>query len=141
MMVYTGFRTLDGTFQSNFFQTPPAQSAPKLHDEENMDARGQLDLTRRRWSKPSTKKQEKNGFKDLATVLSQLPKPAQGSAHSMTPCLWHWHGFLPALDEDQAGMFTPSELRLYQHAHNHRLLTRDILGYPSLFADILGLSP
>ena len=140
-MVYTGFRTLDGTFQSNFFQTPPAQSAPKLHDEENMDARGQLDLTRRRWSKPSTKKQEKNGFKDLATVLSQLPKPAQGSAHSMTPCLWHWHGFLPALDEDQAGMFTPSELRLYQHAHNHRLLTRDILGYPSLFADILGLSP
>ena len=31
---------------------------------------------------------------------------------------------LPALDEDQADMFTPSELRLYQHAQDHRLLTR-----------------
>ena len=48
-------------------------------------------------------------------------------------------GFLPALDEDQANMFTPLELqRLYQHAQDHRLLTRDILGYPSLFGDILG---
>ena len=47
-------------------------------------------------------------------------------------------GFLPALDEDQADMFTPSELRLYRHAQDHRLLTRDILGYPSLFGDILG---
>ena len=49
-------------------------------------------------------------------------------------------GFLPALDKDQAYMFTPSELPLYQHAQDHRLLTRDILGYPSLFGDILGLS-
>ena len=29
-------------------------------------------------------------------------------------------------------MFTPSELRLYQHAKDHRLQTQDILGYPSL---------
>ena len=134
---YDGIRRFSNT-RRDIPDPPPAQQAPEPHDEENMDARGQLDLTRRRWSKPSTKKQEKNGFKDLATVLSQLPKPAQGSAHSMTPCLWHWHGFLPALDEDQAGMFTPSELRLYQHAHNHRLLTRDIRGYPSLFGHILG---
>ena len=47
-------------------------------------------------------------------------------------------GFLPALDKDQADMFTPSELRLYQHAEDHRLLTRDILGYPSLYGYILG---
>ena len=35
-------------------------------------------------------------------------------------------GFLPALDKDQADMFTPSarELRLYRHAQDHRLLTR-----------------
>ena len=26
--------------------------------------------------------------------------------------------FLPALDKDQADMFTPSELRLYQHAQD-----------------------
>ena len=50
--------------------------------------------------------------------------------------------FLPALDEDQADRFTPSELLLYRHAHcqDHRLLYRDILCYPSLFGGILGLS-
>ena len=47
-------------------------------------------------------------------------------------------GFLLALDKDQSDMFTPSELRQYQHAQDYRLLTRDILGYPSLFGDILG---
>ena len=36
-------------------------------------------------------------------------------------------GFLPALDKDQAYMFTQSELLLYQHAQDQRLLTRDIL--------------
>ena len=41
-------------------------------------------------------------------------------------------GFLPSLDKDQAKMFTPLELRLYWHAQDHRLLTRDIVGYPSL---------
>ena len=46
-------------------------------------------------------------------------------------------GFLPALDKDQAYMFTPSELPLYRHAQDHRLLTLDILCYPGLFGDIL----
>ena len=47
-------------------------------------------------------------------------------------------GVPPALDEDQADMFTPSGWRLCRHIQHHRLLTRDILGYPSLFGDILG---
>ena len=49
-------------------------------------------------------------------------------------------GFLQALDEDQADRFTQSELLLCRHAQDHRLLTRtlNILGYPSLFGDILG---
>ena len=64
------------------------------------------DLTRRRQSKPSTKKQEKKGFKDLATVLSQLPKPAQGLTRSMSVAEAMEAGFLTALDEDQADMFT-----------------------------------
>ena len=46
-------------------------------------------------------------------------------------------GFLPALDEDRADMFTPSELRLYLHAQDYSLLTLHILGYPRLFGDIL----
>ena len=45
--------------------------------------------------------------------------------------------FLTALDKDQAYMFTPSELRMYRHAQDHRLQSRDILGYPSLFGNIL----
>ena len=49
-------------------------------------------------------------------------------------------GFLPALDEDQADMFTQLELLLYQHAQDHQLLTLDILGDSSLFGDIVGLS-
>ena len=49
-------------------------------------------------------------------------------------------GFLPALGEDQADIFTPLDLLLYQHVQDHRLLTslRDILGYPSLCGYILG---
>ena len=47
-------------------------------------------------------------------------------------------GFHPALDEDQDDMFTMSELHLYRHVQDYRSLTRDILGYPSLFGDILG---
>ena len=47
-------------------------------------------------------------------------------------------GFHPALDEDQGDMFTMSELRLYRHVQDHRLLTWDIVSYPSLFGDILG---
>ena len=83
-------------------------------------------------------KQEKKGFKDLATLLSHLPKPAQGSARSMSVAEAVEAGFLAVLDEDQANMFIPSELRLYLHAQDHRLLSRDILDHPSLFGDILG---
>ena len=57
--------------------------------------------------------QEKKGFKDLATLLSQLPKPVQGSACSMSVAKAMEAGFLPALDEDQSNMFTPFELLLY----------------------------
>ena len=49
-------------------------------------------------------KQEKKGFKDLATLLSHLPKTAQGSACSMSAIEAMEAGYLPALDEDQANM-------------------------------------
>ena len=51
-------------------------------------------------------KQEKKGFKDLAALLSHLPKTAQGSASSMSVAEAMEAGFLPALDKDQAYMFT-----------------------------------
>ena len=60
------------------------------------------------------------GFKDMASMLSQLPKPAQGSVSSISVADAIEAGFLPALDKDQATMFTPSELHLYRHAQDHR---------------------
>ena len=53
-------------------------------------------------------KQDKKGFKDLATILSekQLPKPAQGLACSMSVEEAMEAVLLPALDEDQADVFT-----------------------------------
>ena len=79
--------------------------------------------------KKQEKKQEKKGqgFKDLATLLSELPKPAQGSARSISVAVAMEAGFLPALDEDQDDMFTPSELCLYRHAASCHMLR--ITGY------------
>ena len=51
-------------------------------------------------------KQEKKGFNDLATLLSQLSKPAQWSARSMSVAEAMEADFLPALDEDKADLFT-----------------------------------
>ena len=77
-------------------------------------------------------KLEKKGFKDLASVLSLLPKAAQGSVRPISVADAIEAGFLPAVDGDQANMFTPSELRLYRHAQDHRL-NRDIPGYPMIY--------
>ena len=110
-MVHAGFRNT----RRDIPDPPQAQLAPNQHDEENMDARPDKEEMEQAINKFlwRLEKQEKKSFKDLATVLSQLPKPAQGSA---SPCWWPrlWRGwFLPALDEDQAYMFTPSGLHLY----------------------------
>ena len=74
-------------------------------------------------------KQEKKGFKDLATLLSHLPKPAQGSARSISVAEAMEAGFFSALDEVQSDMFTPSQLLVPRRS----LPILDILGYPSLF--------
>ena len=105
--------TLDWTFQTHL--QAPAQSAPDQHDEENIDARPDQKEMEQAINK-FLQLLEKKGFKDLATLLSQLPKPAQGSASSMSVAEAMEAGFLPSLDEVQANMFTPLELCLYQHA-------------------------
>ena len=69
-------------------------------------------------------------------MLSLLPKPAQGSVCPISVADVIEAGYLPAVDEDQANMFTPSELRLYRHAQDHRLAW-EIPGYPGISQIIL----
>ena len=97
--------TLDWTFQTHLWRSRPLTQ----HDEENMDARPDQEEMEQAINKflQRLEKQEKRGFKDLATLLSQLPKLAQGSARSISVAEAMEAGFLPALDEDQAYMFTP----------------------------------
>ena len=73
---------------------------------------------------------EERGFRDLHTLLSEppLPQPAAGRFLSVSEAMEA--GFLPKPDEDVVDMFTPSELRLYRHAQDHRYTHRK--GYPML---------
>jgi hypothetical protein len=79
--VYAGFRDARRDIQD----PPVAQSARASpnhpHDEELMDARPDQEEMEEAINRflLQMEKQEKKGFKDLASVLSQLPKPAQGT--------------------------------------------------------------
>ena len=84
--------TLDWTFQTHC-HPPTTQSVPT----STMKQTWMADLIRRRWTLMEQainkflqrlEKQEKKGFKDLAALLSHLPKTAQGSARPGAPCLW-----------------------------------------------------
>ena len=109
--MYAGFRDARRDIQD----PPVAQSARASpnhpHDEELMDARPDQEEMEEAINRflLQMEKQEKKGFKDLASVLSQLPTQAQGSVPSISVADAIEAGFLPAMDEDQADMFTPSE--------------------------------
>ena len=101
--VYAGFRDARRDIQD----PPVAQSArasPDPHDEELMDARPDQEEMEEAINRflLQMEKQEKKGFKDLASVLSLLPKPAQGSVCPISVADAIEAGFLPAVDEDQA---------------------------------------
>ena len=68
VIVYAGFRNT----WLEIPDPPPAQSAPDPHDEENMDARPDQEEMEQAINKflQLLEKQEKKGFKDLATLLS-----------------------------------------------------------------------
>ena len=83
-------------------------------------------------------KQEQRGFKDLKTLLSELPCPQPAAGRSLSVSEAIEAGFLPKPDQDVVDMFTPSELRLYRHAQDHRYAYRK--GYPKLSHIGLGIS-
>ena len=84
-------------------------------------------------------KQEERGFRDLHRLhrlLSELPMPQPAARRSLSVSEAIEAGFLPKQDEGVVDMFTPSELRLYRHAQDHRLrmigthIFEDIPCYP-----------
>ena len=87
-MVYAGFRNARRDIPDP--DPPPAQSAPDPHDEENMDARPDQEEMEQAINKflQRLEKQEKRGFKDLGTLLSQLPKVPSLHKGPLAPCLW-----------------------------------------------------
>ena len=97
-MVHAGFRDC----RRDIPDPPPSQQAP----DQTMKKAWMLELKNKFLQ--LLEKQEKKDFKDLATLrslLSFLPKPAQGSARTMSVAKAMEAGFLPTLDEDQADMF------------------------------------
>ena len=71
-------------------------------------------------------KQEWSGFKDLKTLLSELPCPQPAAGRSLSVSEVIEAGFLPKPSKDVVDMFTPSELRLYRHAQDHRYANKRI---------------
>ena len=84
-MVYACFRDA----RRDVLDPPEAQSgraSPDPHDEEYLDARPDQDEMEDAINQflVQLEKHEKKGFKDMASMLSQLPKPAQGSVSSIS---------------------------------------------------------
>ena len=77
-MVYAGFRDARRDIQGPPLAQSDPGAAPDPNDEEHMDARSDQEEMEEAinnfllW----LEKQEKKSFKDLATILSQWPKPA-----------------------------------------------------------------
>ena len=65
-------------------------------------------------------KQEEQGFRDLHRLLSELPLPQPAAGRSLSVSEAIEAGCLPKQNKDVVDMFTPSELRLYSHAQDHR---------------------
>ena len=106
IMVNAGFRDAPRDIPD----PPLAQLAPDQHDEENMDARPDQEEIGQAINKflQQLEKQETKGFKDLAALLSHLPKTAQGS----------WVQPLHVCGLGYRGWFSPSTGRrsgLYVH--------------------------
>ena len=85
-IVYAGFHDA----QQYIPDPPQAQSTPNQHYEENMDAWSDQEEMGQASNKfiQRLERQEKKGFKDLASLLSHLPKTAQGFACPAAWCLW-----------------------------------------------------
>ncbi len=85
------------------------------HDEKYMHARPDKeemeDAIKNNFpSRLDPEKQEEKNFRDLKTLLSELPLPQPAAGRSLSVSEAMEAAFLPKQDEDVVDMFTPSEL-------------------------------
>ena len=64
--------------------------------------------------------QEKRGYTELHNVLARLPTPKKVSKMGITVTEAIHCGLLPRPGSEQATLFMPSEVLLYQHAQDMR---------------------
>lgn len=119
ILVCTGFRDARLPIPAPLLDP---DSGPDPHDEEYMDARPDKEDMEEaiKHFLSRLEKQEELGFRDLHRLLSELPMPQPAAGRSLSVSEAIEAGFLPEQDEDVVDMFTPSELRLYRHAQDHR---------------------
>jgi len=98
MLVFAGFRNSRRPIPA--LPSDPG-SGQDPHDEEFMDARPDKEIE----NFPS--KLEKQGFRDLKTLLSELPWPQPTAGRSLSVSEAIEAGFLPKPDENVVDMFTP----------------------------------
>ena len=130
------FVTLDSTFQTHLWHSrPPTRTMKKTWMPY---------LIRRRWGKPTTNSfsgwrgKRRRASRTWPAYCHTCPRLHKGLlAPALHVCGRGYGGQFSPSTGQRSYMFTPSELRLYRHAQDHRLLSRDILGYPSLFGNIL----
>jgi hypothetical protein len=119
ILVCTGFRNARRPIPAPLLDP---DSGPDPHDEEYMDARPDKEDMEEAIEHflSGLEKQEERGFRDLHRLLSELPMPQPAARRSLSVSEAIEAGFLPKQDEGVVDMFTPSELRLYRHAQDHR---------------------
>ena len=133
-MVYAGFRDS----RLDIPDPHPAQSAPDPHDEENMNAGPEQDSATggdgaSHQHIPAAVGEAREEGHPTVTVAQAC---SYGSARSMSVAEAMEAGFLQALDQDQADMFIVHPVRVAPVP----TCSGHILGNPSLFGDIFGLS-
>ncbi len=116
-MFFSGFRCT---------HPPPAQpfhgiedNAPDVNDEADFDIPDTQAVLERFMSNMS--KLANDEYRSLSVLLDSLPDPScYTTAKSMTAAAAREKGVIPEADEETLRAFSPSEMKLYRHAMDHK---------------------
>jgi hypothetical protein len=116
-VLFSGFR---GTHRP---LAPPSQDSadnvPDVHDEADFDIPDTQAILEKFMSQMS--KQADCEYRSLSVLLDSLPDPSSFTiAGSLTAAAAREKGLIPEADEETLRAFTPSEMKLYRHATDHK---------------------